>query len=203
LGARLIGRDQVLQPSCRYFPTPLRLFLGHAGLNRFAPLTMRIDDLQWPHDTQRECDWVPGCYYLMRRAVYQTIGLFDPRYFLYYEEVDHCRLAKNAGWKVYFCPDTTVVHIGGESAKTQAALTQGGRQISALQVESELLYLRKFHGATGLVGHFVLHMIGNLILLAKAAFKWRLLAVLRDITAESQLRWQLAHKTRFGCVPTR
>ena len=46
-----------------------------------------------------------------------------------------------------YCPDTTVVHIGGESAKSDAAnLTASGRQIPALQIESELLYFRKHHG---------------------------------------------------------
>ena len=85
------------------------------------------------------CDWVPGCYYLIRREVIDQVGLFDPRFFLYYEEVDHCRAVKAAGWQVMFYPDTTVVHIGGESARSDAQITPVGRQISALQIESELL----------------------------------------------------------------
>ena len=57
-----------------------------------------VDDMAWAHDTVRSCDWVVGCYYLVRREVIEQIGLFDPRYFLYFEEVDHCFAAKKAGW---------------------------------------------------------------------------------------------------------
>jgi GT2 family glycosyltransferase len=203
LGVKLVGRDNELQPSCRYFPTPLRLFLGHAGLTHFVPESMRMDNLDWAHDAVRECDWVPGCYILMRRTVYQAIGLFDARYFLYYEEVDLCRQTKRAGWKVYFYPDTTVVHIGGESAKTQATLTSGGRQISALQVESELLYTRKFYGAAGLLLHLCLQSLGDCILLFKNILKFRPSALSVSVIAAAGLRNRLACKTSFGTRPTR
>ncbi|POZ99712.1 glycosyltransferase family 2 protein, partial [Pseudomonas sp. MWU12-2312b] len=107
-----------LQPSCRYFPTPLNVFMARTGLERFFPGVKKVDDMTWDHNSVRECDWVPGCYYLIRREVIDQVGLFDPRYFLYYEEVDHCKRVKQAGWKVVYYPHTTVVHIGGESAKS-------------------------------------------------------------------------------------
>ncbi len=53
---------------------------------------------------------------LVRREVIEDIGLFDPRYFLYCEEVDHCRAVREAGWDVVYYPFTEVVHIGGQSA---------------------------------------------------------------------------------------
>ena len=69
LGVRLTGRDGELQPSCRYFPTPWNVFLQRTGLDRFAPGTRLIDDMRWPHDSVRSCDWVPGCFYLVRTEV--------------------------------------------------------------------------------------------------------------------------------------
>ena len=65
----------------------------------------------------RECDWVTGCYYLVRREVIEKVGLFDPRFFLYCEEVDHCRRVREVGWRVVCFADTHVLHIGGESAQ--------------------------------------------------------------------------------------
>ena len=128
LGVKLVGEDGTLQPSCRYFPTPWNVFLVSTGLNRFFPNTRLVDDMKWDHNSIRECDWVPGCYYLTRKQLVDQIGLFDPRFFLYYEEVDHCRRAHQAGWKVYFYPKTQVVHIGGESAKADAnSPTRGGK----------------------------------------------------------------------------
>ena len=69
LGVRLVGRDGVLQPSCRYFPTPWSIFIERIGIDRFFPGTRLMDDMTWDHASKRECDWVPGCYYLVRASV--------------------------------------------------------------------------------------------------------------------------------------
>ena len=99
LGVKLVSRDGSLQPSCRYFPTPWNIFLGRTGLWRLFPKVPLVDDMEWDHNNHRSCDWVPGCYYLIRSSVIDEVGLFDPRYFLYYEEVDHCMAVKKACWR--------------------------------------------------------------------------------------------------------
>lgn len=203
LGVRLIGRDGLLQPCCRYFPTPLNVFLARTGLGRFFPWIRMVDDMDWDHASVRECDWVPGCYYLVRREVIDKVGLFDPRYFLYYEEVDHCRRVKDAGWKVVFYPHTSVVHIGGESAKSVGELTEGGRQISALQIESELLYFRKHHGRLGLALHMVLVSLGDLFLAAKALARGRGVAAIAGCRQHARTVWRLLRQTRYAVQPTR
>lgn len=171
LGVRLQGRDGELQPCCRYFPTPWNAFLHRTGLNRLFPGVRMVDDMDWAHDAVRSCDWVVGCYYLVRKEVIDQVGLFDPRYFLYCEEVDHCFAAKKAGWDVVFYPHTTVVHLGGESAKSDGAITQSGRQLDALQVESELLYFRKNHGLGAMLGSVLLTIVADGINLIKRALK--------------------------------
>jgi GT2 family glycosyltransferase len=163
LGVKLIGRGGLLQPSCRYFPTPWNLFLASTGIARFLPRARLVDDMSWDHKSIRECDWVPGCYYLVRREVIDQVGLFDPRYFLYYEEVDHCRRVRKAGWSVFYYPFTEVVHIGGESAASEGPLTTAGRQITALKIESELLYFRKHYGLGGLVSAVLLATVSDVL----------------------------------------
>lgn len=163
LGVRLVGEDGALQPSCRYFPTPWNAFLASTGLARLFPRSSLVDDMDWDHDSVRACDWVPGCYYLVRREVIDRVGLFDPRFFLYYEEVDHCRAVRNAGWEVIYYPFTQVVHLGGESAQSEGPLERAGRQISALQIESELLYFRKHHGMAGALLAVSLTVLGALM----------------------------------------
>lgn len=173
LGVRLVGRDGRLQPCARHFPTPWNLFVARTGLNRLLAGTRLVDDLSWDHASVRACDWVPGCYYLVRKEVIDQIGLFDPRYFLYYEEVDHCFAAKRAGWEVVFFPGTSVLHLGGESAKSDGELTPGGRQVEAFQIESELLYFRKNHGLAAVCGHVVLTVLGDGILALKRLLRGR------------------------------
>ena len=203
LGVRLIGRDGELQPSCRYFPTVANLFISRAGLERFFPGVRRVDDMSWDHASVRECDWVPGCYYLIRRAVIDRVGLFDPRYFLYYEEVDHCRAVKAAGWKVVYFADTTVIHIGGESAKSDSALTAAGRQISVLQIESELLYFRKHHGLAGVWGIVLTGLLVDLILACKWLLRRRGFSGLAVYVKHSAAVLRGLRRTRWGTVATR
>lgn len=203
LGVRLVGRDGALQPSCRYFPTPWNEFLARTGLSRFFPGTQLVDDMAWDHATPRPCDWVPGCYYLVRKSVVDRVGLFDPRFFLYYEEVDHCRAVKAAGGQVVYFAGTTVVHIGGESAKSDSEITTAGRQISALQIESGLLYFRKHHGLGGLWSSALLTTLGDTLLALKWLLKHKTLRGAKPYWTHSATTWALLRKTAWGQRPTR
>lgn len=203
LGVRLEGRDGVLQPCARYFPTPWNTFLQQTGLNRIFKNVKMVDDMDWAHDTVRKCDWVVGCYYLVRQEVIQQVGLFDPRYFLYLEEVDHCLSAKKAGWEVVFYPYTTVVHIGGESAKSDGAISRGGRQLEALQTESSLLYFRKNHGLSGALSSLVLNTLANALLVFKRLLKMKRPIGLASSWQRTTLMWSLWIRTRYGTQPTR
>ncbi len=202
LGVKLIGRDGVLQPSCRYFPTPLNLFAGRTGLLRGAAGRM-VDDMDWDHASLRECDWVPGCYYLVRREVVEQVGLFDPRYFLYFEEVDHCMSAKRAGWKVVYYPDVSVVHIGGESAKSVGALSNSGRQLEALQTESAMLFFRKSRGLAGVLSFVALDLLADLLLLGNGIRRRRGSDSHRGLLSHMRRTIKIAFRTRLGRVPTR
>ena len=203
LGVRLVGRDGVLQPCCRYFPTPWNEFLVRTGLDRVFRGTRLVDDMAWDHASPRECDWVPGCYLLLRRSVVERIGLFDPRYFLYYEEVDHCKAERAAGGKVMYDPETTVVHIGGESAKSDSELTGSGRQISALQIESALLYYRKHHGLAGLWLGVGLAGFGDALLTLKWLIRQRSWRGAGAYVRHFATTWSLLVRTGWARRPTR
>jgi GT2 family glycosyltransferase len=203
LGVKLVGSDGTLQPSCRYFPTPWNVFLQSTGLARLSPKTRLVDDMSWDHNSIRNCDWVPGCYYLMRREIIEQIGMFDPRYFLYYEEVDHCRRGREAGWEVVYYPNTQVVHIGGESAQTAGSLTDHGRQLSALQIESEFLYFRKHFGLFGFLSALLLSLLADMLSCCKAVL-WKLnISRIHCIATHIKMLFALLVSTRFGKQPTR
>jgi len=203
VGVRLVGRDGEVQPARRYFPTPFNVFLMKTGLSRFFPGVRLIDPDDWDAFVSGPCDWVPGCYYLMPRSVVDRLGLFDPRFFLYYEEVDHCRRVRQAGLVVHYYADTTVVHIGGESARSDSSITAAGRQIPALQVESELLYMRKHYGLPGVLGLLALSSLGDAWLAFKSILRGRELAGAalhwRHVATMFSLFWRTACATR----PTR
>ena len=201
LGVRLTDADGGLQPSRRSFPTPLTTFLRRTGLQRLVPVRGARLDSEEDHAQEAECDWITGCYYLVRRAVLDEIGLFDPRFFLYCEEVDHCRRARDAGWTVAYLPTASVVHLGGESAKSVSTLSKE-RQISAIQTESELLYTRKHFGLGGLWLHLALVLLGDTILALKDLLKGAASSARQQFRC-SRITFQLARSTRLGTQPTR
>ncbi|WP_024516269.1 glycosyltransferase family 2 protein [Bradyrhizobium sp. Tv2a-2] len=171
LGVRLTCENGDLQPSCRYFPTPWNLFLNRTGLEQVFPATRMVDDMSWDHASVRACDWVPGCYYLISRRAIDLVGLFDPRFFMYCEEVDHCRRVKAAGMNVIYYPHSTVIHLGGESAKADGVL-DSSRQISTLQIESELLYFRKHYGIGGVLTSVFLTVFADIVTTAKRILRF-------------------------------
>ena len=202
LGVKLLGRDGELQPSCRYFPTPFNLFAGRVGLHRLLPNIKMVDDTNWNSSLTQNCDWVPGCYYLVRKSVIDQVGLFDPLYFLYCEEVDHCYATKKAGWEVTYFADASVVHIGGESAKTDHVIGQKNRQVNRLRLESELLYFRKNHGLLGMVNHILLTHLADLYDLIKNLVHLKGLNSFIDTVKSSALIWQVLVQTQWATKST-
>jgi N-acetylglucosaminyl-diphospho-decaprenol L-rhamnosyltransferase len=202
LGARLFNRDGSPQPSARNFPTPWNVFLLHAGLGRFFPGTPGID-LPPPDGTQTQpCDWVPGCYLLIRKSVIDQVGLFDPLFFLYAEEVDLCRRVRQAGWEVHCFPGARVVHLGGESAKSDAPLTASA-QIDLLAMESSLLYFRKHHGRLGLAMHVVLEGVASVVNGLKALLGRIAPPAPGSRLARARALLGLLMRTQWGSRPTR
>ncbi|MDR0462986.1 MAG: glycosyltransferase family 2 protein [Pseudomonadales bacterium] len=62
-----------------------------------------------------DMDFISGCCFLVRREVLATTGVFDDRYFLYYEDADLSMRIKSAGYKLAICPKSIIWHINGGS----------------------------------------------------------------------------------------
>lgn len=61
-------------------------------------------------------DWVSGCFMMVRREFFENVGGFDDRYFLYFEDTDICRKARQLGSKVLFDPTTSVTHLASHQS---------------------------------------------------------------------------------------
>ncbi|MFC5409901.1 glycosyltransferase family 2 protein [Larkinella bovis] len=73
--------------------------------------TLETDQHQY--DDAREIFWATGACMLVRADVFHRLDGFDPRFFAHMEEIDWCWRAKNAGYQIWYCPDSTVFHVGG------------------------------------------------------------------------------------------
>lgn len=145
-GARLVGRDGTLQPSARAFHSIAGTALVLSGLSDRIPL----DATRMDRGTAAPAaaDWVTGAFMIVRREALARAGLFDPAFFLYFEEVDLCRRIRAAGFRVMYWPDVVVTHLGGESSRTlgEQVFSDGEAQVVLWRMRSTLLYFRKHHG---------------------------------------------------------
>lgn len=83
------------------------VYASHLGMNE-------IDKGQY--DQTIETEYVNGCLMLIKKKVFASIGLLDPRYFLYFEENDFCQRAKKAGYKLYYAPRAVIWHLNAGSS---------------------------------------------------------------------------------------
>ena len=111
-GVQLVDDSGQVWRSCSRFPT-LRHFAAQAlGIDRIWPrLGQAMRD--WDHGQTRQVDQVIGAFFLVRREVFNAIGGFDERFFVYFEEVDMALRAKQAGWFSMYFADARAFHKGG------------------------------------------------------------------------------------------
>ncbi len=94
-----------------------------------------------PHPT----DWVAGASMMVRKAVFDRIGLMDDTYFLYYEETDFCLRAARAGFSCWYVPESRVVHLVGQATGVTNAKTVAKRR-PKYWFESRSYYFKKNYG---------------------------------------------------------
>ncbi|MBK9386737.1 MAG: glycosyltransferase family 2 protein [Planctomycetes bacterium] len=90
-------------------------------------------------------DWVAGASMMVRKTVFDAIGLFDEGYFLYYEETDFCLRAARAGWPCWYVPESRVVHLVGKSSGLTDLRVRAARR-PRYWFESRQRYFVKNHG---------------------------------------------------------
>jgi GT2 family glycosyltransferase/serine acetyltransferase len=149
IGAQCVGRDGHVQDSYFRFPGPLSELIRVARTGPVTRAMARYDVVLPGRAEPSELDWVGFACVLIRREVLETVGPLDEGYFMYYEDVDYCHRAQQAGWRVMHCPEATVVHlIGGSSDVT--TLDKLHKRAPRYYYEARSRYFAKFHGRSGL-----------------------------------------------------
>ncbi len=146
VGCRLEFPDGTPQYSAFNFPTVLSEI--ERGF-RMGPVTRALRAHMVappPRNEPHPADWVSGAAMLVRREVFDQVGLMDEGYFLYFEETDFCLQAHRAGFACWYLPAARVVHLEGQS--TGVVVTRKvSRPMPRYWFESRARYFRKNHGA--------------------------------------------------------
>ena len=144
IGPKILYPDGKYQQCVWRFPTLIDQALILLKLHHLIPNAKPLQkyfhkDLD--PNAEQEVDQVMGACFLVKSACWEQIKGLDQRYFIWFEEVDACKQAKEKGWKVYYDPSVAVIHYGGQSFAKAFTLRK-----QMYFNDSLLKYMRKWHG---------------------------------------------------------
>jgi GT2 family glycosyltransferase len=145
-GPQLLGADGNDQCGAQRFPS-VRGELKKTMGRLFRGTVPTLEDYQTCVNlgVAFEADWVSGACMLMRTEVVRTVGVLEKRFFMYFEEVDWCRRAADAGWETWCLPQHSVIHFGSQSALASRERLVGGNVLRHFQ-RSRYIYFKKHFG---------------------------------------------------------
>lgn len=118
VGPKILNPDGSLQLSCRRFPNPRAALFRNTILGRLFPKNRYLREYlmtDWAHNEPRLVDWVSGAAMFVSEAVIDKVGLMDPAFFMFCEDVDWCFRTWKAGFQVAYLPTAVVTHAIGRS----------------------------------------------------------------------------------------
>ena len=153
IGPKLVLPDGQLDLACRRaFPTPTVSFYRMVGLSRLFPRSPRFGRYNMTfvdEDEIAEVDSVVGAFMMTRVTAVQQVGLMDDHFWMYGEDLDWAKRIKDAGWRVVYYPEVTVLHVKRASS----------RQNPRAQVEFYramlIFYYKHYYRQTGWLLHLL------------------------------------------------
>lgn len=128
VGVKLVTETGELDHACkRSFPTPLSALAHFTGIGRRDGAAAALSQYRATHlgeDEPGEVDAVNGAFMLCRAEAIREVGLLDEGYWLYMEDLDWCRRFWERGWKVFYEPAGTALHVKGGSSGARRAPRQ-------------------------------------------------------------------------------
>ena len=166
VGAQLEDHAHRLQSSARRFPSVLSELEAGARLGLLSRLLKEHIVALPPAEKPHRCDWVSGAAMMIRRQVFEQVGLMDEGFFLYFEEVDFCQRVSSSGWQVWLEPAAKVMHLEGGAT----CIRQVRRRRGQYWYDSRRRYLIKNHGLLTWLMADLLWGLGRLSLLIRSRF---------------------------------
>jgi hypothetical protein len=122
-GVQLVGESGTVSRTCARFPKLGRLTAQALGLNKISGMKhLGMAMKSWDHGHTAVVDQVMGSFFLIRRQLFESLGGFDERYFVYFEEVDLSFRAKCAGFKSMYLTEAKAYHAGGGTSHQVKAM---------------------------------------------------------------------------------
>jgi hypothetical protein len=166
VGPRVLNPNGTLQFSCHPMLTLVREFWRLMHLDIISPRSIYYEE-KWDMTIAHPVEVLQGSCLLIRRQALQEVGLLDPSFFMYTEEVELCYRILRGGWSIYWLPSVTITHYGGQST------SQASDRMFIELHRSKVLFFRKTRGVWGGRVYKVLLLLTALTRIAGARFGLR------------------------------
>jgi N-acetylglucosaminyl-diphospho-decaprenol L-rhamnosyltransferase len=144
VGIQLVDADGRVARNTARAPTAWSMVGNSVGFDRLAPRLFPPHFVtEWAHDQTRTVDQVMGAFFLVRRSLFEALGGFDERFFVYYEDLDFSVRARAQGWRSVYLSTAQAFHRG--QGTTEGATARR----TFYFCRSRILYARKHFGALG------------------------------------------------------
>jgi GT2 family glycosyltransferase len=123
-GRTLFGNGSLNSTSCWRFMSLWSLFCQAAGFSRALKRSALLNSEAyggWNRNTEREVDFVTGCFLLIKTDLWIKLHGFDETFFMYAEEADLCLRARKFGARPLVTPNAEIIHYGGASEAMRAS----------------------------------------------------------------------------------
>ncbi|MEW6407314.1 MAG: glycosyltransferase family 2 protein [Patescibacteria group bacterium] len=162
LGAQLLyPKTLKVQPSFGRFPSVFTEFLQAFGLHKILPWGRFIPKnifSFWKFKKICRVDWLGGGFMMVKKEVFDKVGLLDEKFFMYLEDIDFCYRAKQVGFEVYYFPKAKVIHHHMASAKKDLS------KPIIYEAKSLIYYFKKYSKNVGFLKFLIWLRLGIRIL---------------------------------------
>jgi hypothetical protein len=199
VGATLLNSDGSVQTSCiQSFPTILnQLFDSNALRNQFPKAGLwGMRPLFTGDPRPTKVDAVSGACLMIKRSVFENVGMFNTEYFMYSEDIDLCFKVREASLNTYYVPTAVFIHHGGGSSSSCGLNVFS----SVMMLESRWRFFRKtrgtWYGRGYRAGMFCISLIRIVLLIL---LMWPALRIFSSVSSlqssiqkwKARLRWTL------------
>lgn len=133
------------EPDGGHLPTPLRLMLWSLGIESIPVLNNLLPRIyQYPKSFYKvpfRAEWMPACYYFLRREVFEKTGGMDEKIFLYMDDIEWSKRIKDAGLQMWFNPGAQAKHIGGASSTGKGRI----QRVTQSQFDGMSYFMKKHY----------------------------------------------------------
>ena len=166
-GSRLEDRDGTAQRSAFRFHSLASEFENAMRLGPVSRALARQVVAPPVPEYEVKADWVAGASMMIRRSVIEKVGLMDEGYFMYFEEVDYCKRAGEAGFSCWYVPTSRVVHLVGQASGVTVTRVRPARR-PGYWFASRSRYFARHHGRIKKVFIDTAWVVGFLIFKVRA-----------------------------------